>query len=156
MTHSFSTSHFFSTLSSVAIRFVITSLAVCLVGAFVGVPAASAQNADSTAEEGSAAPILEQVEAPYICMITNKVFDSKQIEVPVAGRTYYGCCQMCVETLNGEAESRYAVDPVSRMRVNKADAILGAGLNGTVHYFESVENLRAFNPSSVQESGDGE
>ena len=145
----------FSTFSSFAIRFVITSLAICLVGAFVHVPTASAQDADPTAEEGLAASTLEQVEAPYICMITNKVFDSEQIAVPIGETTYYGCCQMCVSKLNGNPESRYAVDPVSGTRIDKSEAVLGAAPDSTVYYFESLDNLRAFNPPSVQESGDG-
>ena len=65
MTRPLSTPRMFSTFGSFAIRFVITSLAVCLVGAFVAVPTASTQNANPTAEEGLAAPTLEQVEAPY-------------------------------------------------------------------------------------------
>ena len=53
----------FSTLSSVEIRFVITSLAVCLGGVFVAVPAASAQDTDAPSESAQAASTLEQVEA---------------------------------------------------------------------------------------------
>jgi len=155
MTRSYSTPRFFPTFGSFATRFVITSLTVCLVGAFVAVPAASAQNADSTAEEEPAAPSLEQVEAPYICMITNKAFDTEQVAVPIGENTYYGCCQMCITKLNGNPESRYAVDPVSGTRIDKSEAVLGVASDDTVHYFESVKNLRALNPPSVQESGGG-
>jgi YHS domain-containing protein len=114
----------------------------------------TAQAADASVAEASAADsILEQVEAPYVCMITNKVFDSKQIEVPVEGHVYYGCCQMCVKKLNNNPESRYATDPVSGAQVNKAEAVLGAGPDEAVRYFESVETLRAFN-ATAQKKGE--
>ena len=88
-------------------------------------------------------------------MITNKVFDSEQIAVPIGETTYDSCCQMCVSKLNGNPESRYAVDPVSSTRIDKSEAVLGAAPDSTVYYFESLDNLRAFNLPSVRESGDG-
>ena len=151
MTRSFSTPRLFSTPRSVAIRLVITSLAVCLVGAFVAVATASAQDADAPSEPAQAESTLEQVEARFICMINNKVFDSEQIAVPIGETTYYGCCQMCVSKLNGNPESRYAVDPVSGTRIDKSEAVLGAAPDSTVYYFESLDNLRAFDFASDDE-----
>jgi YHS domain-containing protein len=125
------------------------------VGAFVAVPAASAQDADAPSESAQADRTLEQVEARFICMINNKVFDSEQIAVPIGETTYYGCCQMCVQKLNEDPESRYVADPVSGNRIDKSEAVLGAAPDGTVYDFESLDNLRAFDPLSVQESRDG-
>jgi len=142
-----------STARSFIAQILAASLAICAVAVFAGTSPASAQDANPDTVVSSSDSILEQVDASYICMITNKVFDSKQIKVPVDGRTYYGCCQMCVKKLSGNPESRYAVDPVGGERVNKADAVLGAGPDGTVHHFESAENLRAFTPSSSEEGG---
>ena len=34
---------------------------------------------------------LVQVEAKYVCMINNQVFDKEQIAIEVENRTYYGC-----------------------------------------------------------------
>jgi YHS domain-containing protein len=111
-------------------------------GFFVSLAGAVAVTAQ-TADDGEP-PVLQQVEAKFVCMITNKHFEDEQIAVPVDGQTYYGCCEMCVEKLDGAPESRYATDPVSGARVDKATAVLGADADNNVHYFASVETLRAF------------
>lgn len=115
-----------------------------------GAIAATAQSADADQEE----PALQQVEATFVCMITNRHFDTEQIAVPVGDNTYYGCCEMCVKTLNEDEDSRYGVDPVSGARVDKSTAVLGATPDGTVHYFESVETLRAYDLSSESDASD--
>lgn len=85
------------------------------------------------------------VEARFVCMITNKVFAEEQIRIPLNGKVYYGCCEMCVAKINEREESRYAADPVTGDPVNKADAVIGADQNGKVFYFESTQTLNAFN-----------
>lgn len=88
---------------------------------------------------------LTQIDPRYVCMINNQSFNKEQIPVKVDGKTYYGCCQMCVARLKSDPGSRTAVDPVSGSDVDKATAIIGAAPDGTVYYFESEENLKAFN-----------
>lgn len=87
---------------------------------------------------------LKKVESQYVCMINNKLFDKAQIPVTVAGKTYYGCCPMCKEKLEKSEEARTAIDPVSKKKVDKAAAVIGAAPDGTVYYFENETNLERF------------
>lgn len=87
---------------------------------------------------------LKKVEPQYVCMINNKLFDKPQIPVTVDGKTYYGCCPMCKDKLEKSAEARTATDHVSGKAVDKAEAVIGAAADGTVHYFENDKNLQKF------------
>ena len=91
---------------------------------------------------------LAEVEAKYVCMINNQVFDKEQIAIEVENRTYYGCCEMCKEKLRNDAKSRVATDPVSGKKVDKAKAVIGASSEGKVFYFENAENLKKFKAGS--------
>lgn len=97
-----------------------------------------AQDVSSPSDE------VKQVENKYVCMVNDRYFENVQIPVPVGDKTYYGCCQGCVETLKNDPDSRTATDPVSGAQVDKATAITGALPDGTVRYFESKANLNAF------------
>lgn len=103
---------------------------------------------------------LKTVEAQYVCMVNNTVFDKPQIAVEVDGKTYYGCCPMCKERLAKDASARMAIDPVSAKEVDKASAIIGSSVDGKVYYFENEANLRQFKPSDTHqehnhETGEG-
>ncbi|MEQ9217960.1 MAG: hypothetical protein RLO17_07960 [Cyclobacteriaceae bacterium] len=82
-----------------------------------------------------------------VCMVNNTYLGVQQIEVPVNGKMYYGCCEMCVTTLNQKPESRYAIDPFSGEKVDKSMAFIYLNPDskyGGVLYFESTENFQAF------------
>jgi YHS domain-containing protein len=114
----------------------------------LGVPALMAQNTDSA--QGSSQAALKQVESKYVCMVTNQLYDKEQIPVNVEGKTYYGCCQMCEAKLKKDPSSRMATDPVSGKEVDKSTAVIGAAPDGKVYYFESVEDLKAFDDTTNQ------
>jgi YHS domain-containing protein len=89
---------------------------------------------------------LTKVDSPKrVCMVTNKAFPDDQIAVEVEGKTYYGCCEMCKGRLTSDAKLRAAVDPVSGKSVDKAEAVIAADSKGNVVYFESDDNLAAYN-----------
>jgi YHS domain-containing protein len=88
---------------------------------------------------------LVVVETKYVCMINNQRFAKEQIPVVVAGKTYYGCCEMCKAALKNKPSNRVAVDPVSGKQVDKAKAVIGADSSDRVVYFESMENLKKYN-----------
>lgn len=88
---------------------------------------------------------LRRVETSKVCMANDKLFDKEQIPVVVDGRTYYGCCQGCKAMLSQNEQARKATDPVSGKTVDKATAVIGAGRDGRVLYFESEKNLEALN-----------
>lgn len=87
---------------------------------------------------------LRQVEAKYVCMMNNSLFDRVQIPVEVEGKTYYGCCAGCKNSLKVDASIRAATDPVSGNKVDKATAVIGANEQGKVWYFENIDNMNSF------------
>tara|TARA_B100001750_G_C15311884_1_gene497712 strand:+ start:322 stop:837 length:516 start_codon:yes stop_codon:yes gene_type:complete len=95
---------------------------------------------------------LKKVEAKYVCMINNTLFDKEQIPVEVDGKTYYGCCPMCKAKLEKSVQARTATDPVSGTTVDKATAIIGAQEDGVVHYFENEENLKKYSGNNSSHS----
>ena len=88
---------------------------------------------------------LTKVESKQVCMINEQYMEKDQIPVEVDGRMYYGCCAMCVEKLNQNEKSRYAIDPLSGKKVDKALAVIAADEDFNVYYFENDKNLKAFN-----------
>jgi YHS domain-containing protein len=82
----------------------------------------------------------------HVCMVDNEYKDSLLIAVEIDGKTYYGCCQPCVEYLEADETIRYARDPVTNGLVNKADAFIAFEKDGTwkVLYFESEKNYKIY------------
>lgn len=72
-----------------------------------------------------------------VCMVNDTVMDKPQIPVKVDGKTYYGCCEGCVERLKKDGSLRTAKDPVTGREVDKAKAFIIKAANGTALYFES-------------------
>lgn len=80
-----------------------------------------------------------------VCMVNNAYMGKKQIEVPHNGKTYYGCCEMCVKRIPTDKTAREAIDPYSGKTVDKADAyIVMISDEGEVAYFENEENYNKF------------
>ena len=87
---------------------------------------------------------LQKVEPKKVCMVNNTLFAKDQIPVEVDGKTYFGCCEMCKTRLAEDPSSRQAVDPVSGKTVDKSQAVIGAGPDGRVKYFESSATFDAY------------
>jgi YHS domain-containing protein len=99
-------------------------------------------------EKISGNAIIDQVtiiENKYVCMVNDDVYDTPQIPVPIDGKTYYGCCMGCKAKLENDINTRYAIDPISNNKVDKATAIIGQTNSGKVLYFESQENFNKYN-----------
>lgn len=121
-------------------------LTLCLLAlTLLILPVSLRGQSQSARNQGS---VLVEVETKYVCMINNQRFDKAQIPVQVSGKTYYGCCEMCKETLRNKPASRMATDPVSKKKVDKAKAVIGADSDGKVFYFENQENLKKFKPAT--------
>ncbi|CAN5391942.1 hypothetical protein BH23BAC2_BH23BAC2_23480 [soil metagenome] len=89
--------------------------------------------------------IGDQVPNDLVCMVNNAFMGKAQMEVPVDGKMYYGCCEMCVGRLNDDESSRMATDPHSGNPVDKSEAyIVLENENGKVSYFESRENFESY------------
>lgn len=87
------------------------------------------------------------IEPELVCMVNNAFMGRQQIAVPVEGKTYYGCCQMCVGKLQNSQEVRVAQDPLTGEKVDKAEAfiVLKPNGNGEVLYFKSESNYLKYN-----------
>ena len=89
--------------------------------------------------------IGDEVPHDLVCMVNNAYMGKKQFEVPFEGKTYYGCCDMCVERIPVDKEARVAIDPYSSKEVDKSEAyiVLVSG-QGHVAYFETEDNFKRF------------
>jgi YHS domain-containing protein len=93
-----------------------------------------------------------RVEPNKVCMINDRSMAMEQIPVEIEKKIYYGCCPMCKERLEKDEASRYAVDPVSGKKVDKAKAVIGALPGAVVLYFENAENLEKYNAGQRKET----
>lgn len=90
-----------------------------------------------------------QIPNDLVCMVNNAYMGKPQIPVPVNGKTYYGCCEMCVGKLNNEETARTGIDPFSNKPVDKTEAyIVLMKKEGEVAYFESEENYQSYRKKS--------
>lgn len=93
------------------------------------------------------APAQNQImkaDTKKVCMIHNQIFKKDQISVPVEGRTYYAYCDMCKVQLQKDPEVRFAFDPVTGKKVDKAQAVIGVLPDDTVLYFESEKTFEQY------------
>ncbi|MDQ6960381.1 MAG: hypothetical protein Q9M27_05065 [Mariprofundaceae bacterium] len=93
---------------------------------------------------GAQAEELKRAKTENVCMVNDQDMRKPQIPIQVKGKTYYGCCAMCVSGLTNDPEQRRAIDPVSGHAVDKADAIIGARVDGSVLYFENTATFMAY------------
>ena len=93
---------------------------------------------------GDVGTLLKKVEPSKVCMINEKVIVDDQIPVPVNGKTYYGCCEMCKARLGNDASARTATDPLTQKLVDKAVAVIAKRPDGAVAYFESKQTFAAY------------
>jgi YHS domain-containing protein len=87
----------------------------------------------------------DHVPTKQVCMVNDAYMAKDQIPVPVNDKTYYGCCQMCVKTLNEQETARIGTDPLTGEKVDKTEAyIVLLKDDGTVGYFKSEENYMTY------------
>lgn len=79
-----------------------------------------------------------------VCMVTEKHFGKPQIPVKVSGKTYYGCCDNCKQTLTANKTARMATDALTGKPVDKATAIIAANNVGDVLYFANKKTFDAY------------
>ncbi len=88
----------------------------------------------------------KRVENDLVCMVNDAYMGIEQIPVEVEGKTYYGCCEMCEAKLKDSIHYRYATDPFTGEKVDKAEAyiVLQSSSDIGIHYFKSEENYKAY------------
>lgn len=107
-------------------------------------------NSHNSSTVNSSIPIAEtpvnKLINSRVCMVNNKFMDKEQIAVPVNGETYYGCCEGCVSQLKNGTDIRYALDPLTGEKVDKAIAVIivKPGTKDEVLYFKSEDNVKKY------------
>ncbi|OJZ12718.1 hypothetical protein BC792_10333 [Sphingobacterium allocomposti] len=87
----------------------------------------------------------DHVPSNLVCMVNDAYMGKQQLEVPFDGKTYYGCCEMCKKRIPQDESVRYALDPQTMKKVDKATAyIVLIADGGEVAYFENEQNYTAF------------
>lgn len=89
---------------------------------------------------------VNQIPNSQVCMVNNKFMAKDQIPVPINDKTYYGCCPGCVANLKEDTTYRFATDPETGARVDKANAviILKPDTKEEVIYFKSEATAKKF------------
>lgn len=94
---------------------------------------------------------IRKVDPSYVCMVNNTMMSKPQIPIKVENNTYFGCCMGCVKSIQDNTidpstglSVRYAIDPVTNNKVDKATAVIGVLSNGKALYFENEENLNKY------------
>lgn len=88
-----------------------------------------------------------KLEAKKVCFVNNQFMGVDQIPVEVDGKTYYGCCQGCVDKIKTNLNNvRFAIDPLTGEKVDKALAyIVKKKPEGiAVLYFANEKNYKAY------------
>lgn len=91
--------------------------------------------------------VYEFVANEKVCMRNNSYRAEIIPSVSIKNKFYYGCCESCTDFLAKNPEERYALDPISGTKVDKALAFI---LHSTeeviskVYYFNSKENAKVF------------
>ncbi len=96
---------------------------------------------------------LQRVDTGRVCMVTNRLSQVPQTGIPLVGKTYYGACEGCAYNLRLNPSTRFAHDPYTGKRVDKADAAAFADASGRVWYFESAESEARFIRMAGEEPG---
>lgn len=80
-------------------------------------------------------------------MVNNAYMGRQQFPVEHEGKMYYGCCEMCVNTIQQQHQVRVALDPTTGKEVDKSMAYITlkpGSKFGEVLYFESEDTYKAF------------
>ncbi len=96
-------------------------------------------------------PTIMPVKSSEVCMVTDRVMGRPQIPVEVDGKVYYGCCQGCKRRLKNDVNLRFATDPLTGRRVDKAKAVIIEGTRGEALYFESIDTAMRYRVSAAKE-----
>lgn len=102
------------------------------------------QPAPVSQEDPAQSAALELVDNTEVCMVNDRFFGREQIPVLVDGKTYFGCCEGCKKRLAEDESVRYALDPLTNEKVDKATAVVGARPDGSVLYFASRDTLERY------------
>lgn len=79
-----------------------------------------------------------------VCMVSNRIIRNTPETIKIDDKVYRGCCISCINKLKfNDANSRYAIDPLTKHTVNKADAVIATVPYGygEIIYLETKEEF---------------
>jgi YHS domain-containing protein len=107
-------------------------------------PAASSSPPGAPSPSTAPAALTRVTDPSLVCMVNDQFMGKPQIPVDVGGKTYFGCCPMCKEKLEQQAAARTGTDLVTGEPVDKATAVIAQNADGSVLYFASETNFKAY------------
>lgn len=123
-------------VNKIILAILLSAAAACSRGA--------ADPSQSASEAALPSGLHRVTDASQVCMVNDQFMGRPQIAVPVAGKTYFGCCPACKEKLEHDPQYRTARDPVSGAAVDKASAVIAQDASGKVLYFASEDTLKRY------------
>jgi YHS domain-containing protein len=87
---------------------------------------------------------LTRVMADEVNMATNRRAGKGLPALSLGGKTYFWSGEGCALNLIANPSVRFARDPLTEERVDKAEAVIYADASGRAHYFKSEETYRGF------------
>lgn len=81
-----------------------------------------------------------------VCMEDDLYSSNERNPVLIVNKTYYACNQKAIKYLSSNESLRFAIDPVSKAKVDKATAIISLHpeRNGKVIYFASKQTYNTY------------
>lgn len=129
---------------------VVTVVALLIAGiAFSGAYSMAVE----AAQKKQASDKIEAVRPGEVCMVNDSFMGKPQIPVLFEGKTYYGCCEGCVERIKGDRSVRFSKDPFTGREVDKAKAFITTEPDGVAIYFESRETAERYYASINAKEG---
>lgn len=89
-------------------------------------------------------------EIPFqkVCAVSNEIKFEELNPVIIENKTYWVCCPRCrAKLISNSNVVQFAVDPYSKEKINKADAVImqNPKKKGNVFYFKVKQNFTKFN-----------
>lgn len=99
---------------------------------------------------------IKQIDQSLVCMVNDTIMGKPQIPVLFEGKTYYGCCEGCIERIKSDRSVRFSKDPSTGREVDKAKAFITAAPDGAALYFESRDTAgKYYAPIKTKEGKTG-
>ncbi len=81
-----------------------------------------------------------------VCMLNNSYRAEAIPYILIGKNSYFGCCNSCTDQLLKNPEERYAINPITGVKVDKSMAIILRKVddNSSIYYFNTTQNAKTF------------
>mgnify|MGYP003639001829 CR=1 FL=1 len=88
----------------------------------------------------------DELDKTKVCMVDDEYKGEQQLITVIDNKTYYGCCEPCIETLNSDSSFRYTKDHFTGKKVDKSNAYIVRKTkeSDAIIYFENKKNYQAY------------